>query len=134
MGYYTCYTLEFETDERRPACNHNKSEGAKYCPECGKSTFGIAVRDQILEYIKGNENMLSALGEDGESGEACKWYEHNEDMAKLSKAFPTVLFTLSGEGEENEDLWKQYWLGGKYQEAKAKIAFDKFDKSKLVTP
>lgn len=60
-----------------------------------------------------------------------KWYDHEKDMRKLSKRFNNVLFTLSGEGEESGDLWREYHLNGLMQRATAKIAFDDFDEAKL---
>ena len=61
----------------------------------------------------------------------CKWYEHESDMRIVSKMFPNVLFTLSGEGEENGDIWKKYFLGGKCQVAKAKIEIAPFNPKEL---
>lgn len=56
--------------------------------------------------------------------ESCKWYTHEDDMVALSQAFPGVLFTLTGEGEEAGDLWRKYFLNGRKQIAKAKIEYD----------
>jgi hypothetical protein len=64
--------------------------------------------------------------------EDCKWYEHIEDMKEYSKKYPKVLFTLSGHGEDYEDIWKKYFLNGKVQIEKARITFDNFDKNKLT--
>lgn len=33
-----------------------------------------------------------------------KWYENTEDMLALSKRFPGVIFTLTGNGENEGDL------------------------------
>lgn len=60
-----------------------------------------------------------------------KWYNHHNDMIYVSTQYPYVEFTLKGEGEESGDLWKTYYLNGKYQEAKAKITYDEYDRSKL---
>jgi len=103
MGYYTEYTLEIENniEEIESWCNENDRDGY---------------------------NIYDAYIGDMDS---CKWYEHEEDMRKLSLEFPTTLFTLSGKGEENEDTWIKYFKNGKMQVCKAKITYDSFDESKL---
>jgi hypothetical protein len=63
--------------------------------------------------------------------DCCKWYEHDEDMRKVSKLLPEILFTLSGEGEENDDIWRAYYLDGKCHFCRARITFDPFDATKL---
>lgn len=64
-------------------------------------------------------------------GEGLKWYNHREDMIKLSTAFPNVLFILWGRGEEADDLWKQYFLHGKCQMAGAIITYPDFNEGEL---
>ena len=44
-----------------------------------------------------------------------KWYEHSEDMKKVSVNFPDALLTLSGIGEESDDQWVEYHQNGKVQ-------------------
>ena len=61
------------------------------------------------------------------------WYNWSEDMAKISRNYPNILFTLSGEGEEAGDLWKAYFKDGNVQECKAIITFEPFDESKMKT-
>lgn len=61
------------------------------------------------------------------------WYDHEEDMAALSARFPKVLFTLHGAGENVDDRWKKYFMGGLIQRAPAQIAFDEFDEAKLCS-
>jgi len=41
------------------------------------------------------------------------------------------MFTLHGEGEENEDIWDKYFLNGKCQVAKAEWTIPPFDPAKL---
>ena len=61
-----------------------------------------------------------------------KWYDHDEHMRSVSKKYPDLLFTLSGEGEESGDLWVKYYKGGKCQVELAKIEYGKFDTTKLI--
>lgn len=63
-----------------------------------------------------------------------KWYECDYDMLELSKQFPNELFILKGSGEEQGDLWINYYKNGKRQTCVAKITFDEFDENKLETP
>lgn len=133
MGYYTHYSLEVFCDEKKfKYCNHEKSPDANFCPVCGKPTSGILIEDAVKEWAKENINDGYDIGEiiDNVSDD-WKWYEHQKDMKAISRAFPDVLFTLSGEGEEAEDIWKEYYLNGKVQVEKAVITTGKFDKSKL---
>ena len=46
-------------------------------------------------------------------GDSCKWYEHNDDMKKVSKKHPDVVFILDGEGEESGDVWRKFYKNGK---------------------
>lgn len=55
-------------------------------------------------------------------------------MLRLSAAFPDVLFTLFGAGEEGGDLWRSYYRGGMVQHAPAEIAYPSFDPAKLEKP
>ena len=50
---------------------------------------------------------------DVQGSDAVKWYDHAIDMTKLSEKYPTVKFELYGEGEEQGDIWKKIFLGGK---------------------
>ena len=52
-------------------------------------------------------------------------------MKEFSKLFPIALFSLSGEGEEQGDIWVEYYQNGKMQEAMAKITYEEFDVNKL---
>lgn len=61
-----------------------------------------------------------------------KWYDWKEDLIKLSKAFPTEVFELSGEGEEREDMWRAYFKNGKVQIEKAEIRIGEYDETKLI--
>ncbi|TXK69930.1 hypothetical protein [Bacillus amyloliquefaciens] len=60
-----------------------------------------------------------------------KWYGHEEDVREVSRQFPDVLITLTGEGEDNGDMWRKYFKGGKMQACHAKITFDDYDEKEL---
>lgn len=55
-----------------------------------------------------------------------KWYEHVDDMLKVSLANPDVEFRTSGVGEENGDQWQCVFLNGKYKKVIAEITFKDF--------
>lgn len=63
--------------------------------------------------------------------ESCKWSGHEDDMKKFSENHPDTVFELSGEGEENADLWKKYFKNGKMQVCKAAIIYAPYDASQL---
>lgn len=83
-------------------------------------------------WILSNDEARFALNLRGETNEPCSWYEHEKDLRELSKSFPEIRFTLSGDGEEKNDLWKKYFLNGKMQEARGVITYNAFDPTKLV--
>ncbi|MCY4655174.1 MAG: hypothetical protein OXC95_18675 [Dehalococcoidia bacterium] len=47
------------------------------------------------------------------TGTHMKWYEHTEEMKKLSLRCPDTLFTLRGLGEEPSDQWVEYHRNGR---------------------
>jgi len=114
MGYNTRYTLNVE---------HTKL---------------TLVEDTLkndLEIIKDLRNTCEeakfALNEHGGSYDNTKWYNHEDDLVKFSQKYPSIIFTLSGVGEEPGDVWEKYFKNGKKQIAKATIMIDPFDESKL---
>lgn len=115
MGYMTFYTLVVGDE------GHEISDGC--CEE-------------ILEWLERDEKFRSELEDFHENGMTgyTKWYEHDLDMLRLSRTFPEALFVLWGEGEEPEDLWKCYYLGGRVQEAPARVEYPPFDTGELVDP
>jgi len=134
MGYYTRYNLKWTVlDENalRVKHEHETVDGASFCHVCGAALGANDISVAIGEFILGNEQMNYAMDKHGNSVERTKWYEHADDMKEMSLAFPGVLFTLSGEGEDAGDIWKEYYLDGKYQADKAVLRFDGFNKDKL---
>ena len=121
MGYNTRYELNWEPKEpaKRP------------CRHCG-GTGAINIEDAIQEFADTEKSTCSGectLAEVTE--ESCKWYDHEAEMKDISRRFPSVLFTLRGEGEESGDVWVKYFKNGKMQSSKAEIKLDPFDPKKL---
>ena len=67
-------------------------------------------------------------------GNMCKWYDYEKDILHVSNKFPDVLITVNGNGEDDDDKWVQYFLGGMktpvYQ-AKIVVTYKEFDKTAL---
>lgn len=130
MGYCTSYKLTWKLagdNALVDSCNHKKDKDAKFCPTCGIPVKRISALETLNErveaFIKSHENMNYAISTDGSMNDSCKWYEHEDDMIKLSKAIPYALFELNGEGEESGDIWKKYFLNGKSQISRAVLTF-----------
>jgi hypothetical protein len=89
MGYYTRYTLTtYSTNEK---------------------TYNGDIENLIendLATISGYEITIDKITDD------IKWYKHDENMCTLSKKYPNICFCLEGEGEENGDTWKLYYVNG----------------------
>ena len=63
------------------------------------------------------------------------WYNHQEDMAKISMNRPHVLFQLTGRGEDSAgDNWREYYLGGKVQQVFGEMTYPEFEADKLTFP
>lgn len=102
----------------------------------GEHSFPQARHEEVLDWLERDDifrHELEDFHEQGMSGYTT-WYEHDRDMIRLSKVFPEILFVLWGEGEEPEDLWKCYYLGGRMQEAPARVEYPPFDPEELIDP
>jgi hypothetical protein len=89
-------------------------------------------RNLIQEFRQVSTGAEYALDMGGGSKTETKWYNWEEDLRKFSAKFPNVLFLLEGEGEENGDLWKAYFKGGKMQLCKAEVTYPKYDENELT--
>lgn len=95
MGYYTRYEIEIESGEL------NSFEA-----EMISRNF-ISLEKLVSREIFGDDKYNPFDG-----GEI-KWYDNHEDMIEFSKKHPNAVFLLSGEGEEQGDIWKAYYKNGK---------------------
>lgn len=114
MGYYTNYSLSYER-------SHLATSEEQYWKS-------------LQEFLNKHSDYWKMTWKEVVKGnlDSRKWYDHDDDMIKLSKEHPELLFALKGEGEESGDIWKTYYLNGKMQHCKAKIIFDDFSLDKLV--
>ena len=120
MGYLTRYTLGFlDLPEIKEEVT-GELNGETVTILVTKSFDTKEIMKKIIDELSGSP-----------FGESCKWYDHEEDMKKISRMFPSVTFDLYGEGEESGDIWHKYFKNGKMQECPARIVFDEYDERKL---
>lgn len=130
MGYATRYNMNWAAQDEYvepPSCSHKPPKKSRFCPECGGPVGKIPLDDIVAAYIANNESMEYAMDSGGDSKDACKWYDHEDDMRKMSSSIQHVLFCLHGEGEESGDIWDAYFLNGKAQKHKAEIRIAPMD-------
>ena len=113
MGYYTQFRLEIKF---LSGVTENEREG-----------FTDFIRKELNNLAFGD---VSDVLEDG--SESYTWYDHEDDMRKISVKYPMAIFVLSGEGEEGGDLWRKYFLAGRMHGGKAKIVYEEFNPKELT--
>tara|TARA_R110000850_G_scaffold7933_1_gene28877 strand:+ start:97 stop:399 length:303 start_codon:yes stop_codon:yes gene_type:complete len=86
-----------------------------------------------LEILHGNDNVTDYEQEISEASDynSCfydeiKWYSHKLDMIEYSKKHPDTLFKLTGEGEDQPDMWQEYYKNGKTHRIEGVVFFEEF--------
>ena len=70
--------------------------------------------EQFNELLKDIDEMLDTDSEIMDTHAVLtKWYSRDEDLKALSVKYPDIFFRVLGRGEEDLDLWQQYWHAGK---------------------
>jgi hypothetical protein len=84
------------------------------------------VTEDTLQEVR---DQFGALGYIFDSGglEALYWYEHEEDLLRISALCPEFTFTLTGIGETAGDLWKKRFRAGAVEEVRAEIVWPEFE-------
>ncbi len=113
MGYQTVYSLNI--------CDKNRKE-----------ILSDSLIDSVTSAIDALEIFENGDVKNGFTGYA-RWYEHEEELGRISAEFPDLLFCLHGEGDEATDIWDKYFKGGKIQRCPAVITIADFDESLLET-
>ena len=120
MGYYTSFYLTV-TDPK----------SSSIYKEIGRETE-LAIAKKLCEFsnwfepsdvdenVEKSEYPLFELI----SSDMNKWYDHYDEMIILSKEFPSLYFELDGQGEDHDDLWKEYFHNGEGMHSDAQITFD----------
>ena len=120
MGYYTSF--ELETKEAidikffLQKFNECLQKNSDFCYPFKDDITKL--EQELKENIEIEKSKLNLL-----SGDVYKWYEHAEDLTLLSEKIPNITFILYGEGEERDDIWKEYFKNGKCVHVDAEIVF-----------
>ncbi len=102
-----------------------------YLTEYNLKIKGVDTSEVVKHLREHSEHAFYAIDENGDYASETKWYEHENEMKEFSSQYPNAIFKLSGEGEQNGDIWKKYFKDGKMQIARAIIIFEDYDESKL---
>ena len=86
--------------------------------------------EPAIEFIPKSDFTVNDLI--NEELDSMKWYNYEEDMKSISKSFPTVVFILDGEGEENGDIWREFFMNGKSYFWALKYELPDFDEKLLI--
>lgn len=83
----------------------------------------------IDEYLESTEEYpLSEL--DWSEWGSCytsyqKWYEVDEDMKRISKKFPLVVFQVEGLPDGDDGKWRSYYYNGEQVDAECTVTYSK---------
>lgn len=100
MGYYTRFELKI----------HDAPDEFKNVIDVYKSFIEKINNDEVDFDFPG---FQWAFDYNGESQDETKWYDHDGDMTMFSRLFPEVTFKLIGNGEDNGDMWHEYYKNGR---------------------
>ena len=104
MGYYTYYDLEMHPAQTEDRWNEIRRAILAEIYECAPADVTEAEIECFLQ-------------------DSLKWYNYDEDMRRISLAYPDITFVLSGEGEEVEDMWKAYYNNGESEHIDAELVY-----------
>lgn len=99
MSYYTYHNLEVETGK------HTVREISEAIHEERNGIF-FGFTTKIIPNDQ-NYKHLAFYGCD-----SVKWYDEMSDMTEFSKSYPDAIFTVTGEGEDQGDVWEHQYQNG----------------------
>lgn len=118
MGYYSSFSLNAYSVD-----SNGKIIGTKMEPALQEAVNAEVEKIDVFEIWDHIDNCWE-VGQD-------TWYSEQEDMVLLSTKFPTVLFAIHREGENNDDMVDTYYWNGKMQVCPAIITYDDYDPAKM---
>lgn len=121
MGYYTRFELEIRGAVERWVTGVDEKSNT-VCVNIGAAPD----RDEL------KKQLIVAVGYNPFDNDTWKWYDHDADMRKFSRLHPTLVFVLSGRGEEPDDIWRCYYKAGKAQYEKGRTEYGAFDPELLM--
>lgn len=104
MGYDTSYNLTVRGIK-------NEEEFASLKEAMSGHAEGI---DSIIGYAL-DHGSYDGYEAEFSNTDCVHWYEHDDDMIAISKLFPDMTFQLSGDGENNGDIWNAYYKNGEME-------------------
>lgn len=113
MGYYTRYDFSIV-----------EADGLGYVEHKRKLEL-------IDSFRKECHNAAYAFDEFGNSNDEVKWYDCQKDILEFSIKHPSIIFLISGVGEERSDDWKLYVQDGHSQISRAETIYPPLDRAKL---
>lgn len=111
MGYITRYELEVKNVGTEEVFNRIVSQLNN------RKIIGYALDSGMYDAAHKKAEF------DCYAGEYVKWYECDNDIIAISKMFPECLFILSGDGEEEPDLWRSYYKNGLTETCYAELVY-----------
>lgn len=106
MGYYTDFELTINSGEEI-----NKETAQKIFDEFNKREIDFFF-DTPKEIADGDSFYANV-----------KWYDWEKDMSEISEIFPEIEFFLSGNGEDNADVWEATAENGVVRKRRAELVF-----------
>lgn len=105
MGYYTNYSMTYDFKD---ASNEDGFDTKQFHEMLADKT------EYEFDYYDGTFSLNA------------KWYDWEADMIEISKTYPDMVFYLSGEGEEKDDIWEARFYNGKCDTVYAQITMPDF--------
>lgn len=112
MGYYTDYELTANSFEY-------EADAKQFNDELGTTT-GYNFRTRV--------NRVPPLYQSLALLQEAKWYDHADDLMKLSTKWPWVTIILVGVGEDRGDHWRMRVRNGVVERQNAVISFPEWTK------
>ena len=110
MGYYTYHSLHVRHTDHSDFTTEQLEQITSALNAKDILGYALERHGEVVQWADGPQEICFA-------GEDCvKWYEHRTDMVEISEQFPDCVFNLSGEGEDQGDVWNEYYLNGDVEE------------------